>query len=125
MHGFLVKLALASAVLIGGTAEAQESVSQTAAPQPSPTQQESPSAMDAKPAVAPSTSKPDVDLSTAPKSASAESPDDLICRRERETGSRMTKEVCRTRAQLESQQRDVKEMKRETQEKGNRVNPGG
>jgi hypothetical protein len=106
-------------------AAAQEPASQAGVRQSSPAPQESPSAMDAKPATTQVASKPDVELSTTSKTASAESPDDLICRRERETGSRMTKEVCRTRAQVEAQHRDVEELKRQTQEKGNRVNPGG
>lgn len=52
----------------------------------------------------------------APKSggsAQADDPDKLICTRESETGSFMSKRVCRTRAQIEADKRAADDMEQQ------------
>ncbi len=49
----------------------------------------------------------DLDAPDMPQTASASpenDPDELICRRERETGSKFTTRICRTRAQIEARE---------------------
>ena len=55
-------------------------------------------------------------------SASPENdPNELICRRERETGSKFTKRICRTRAEIEAREKADQEMLREM----NKIQTGG
>ena len=121
----LVTLVLVGVGLVGGSGEAQEPASTPATPTSSPAAPVSPPAVDPTP-VAPNSAAPTAnEPSTAASTAKTAPADTLVCRRERETGSRMTREVCRTRAQIQAQQKDAEEMKRLTLEKGNRRNAGG
>ena len=47
----------------------------------------------------------DLDVPDVPQTASvslASDPDEMICRRERETGSKFTTKICRTRAEIDA-----------------------
>jgi len=60
----------------------------------------------------------DTGVAEAEAVAAAEDPNEMICRRERATGSHFTRRVCRTRAQLEFEQENAREIMRR------RVGPG-
>jgi len=54
----------------------------------------------------------DLDAPDMPQTASASpenDPDELICRRERETGSKFTTKICRTRAEIEAMEAQAQE----------------
>ncbi len=55
---------------------------------------------------------------------SADSPDDVICRREVRTGSHFATRVCRTRAEIEAAQQESQEFLRERQSVGGAVAGG-
>ena len=55
----------------------------------------------------------DVKETEVPAAGNARSPDDLICRRERITGSHMSTRVCRTRAEIEETRTDAQETLRD------------
>ena len=58
----------------------------------------------------------DLDASDMPQTASASpenDPDELICRREKETGSKFTTKICRTRAQIEAMEAQAQESMRD------------
>jgi len=58
----------------------------------------------------------DLDVSDMPQTASASpenDPDELICRREKETGSKFTTKICRTRAQIEAMEAQAQESMRD------------
>ena len=58
----------------------------------------------------------DLDASDMPQTASASpenDPDELICRREKETGSKFTTRICRTRAEIEARKAQDQEIMRE------------
>jgi len=70
------------------------------------------------------------DVATASDAAAAETtvadaqdPNEMICRRERPTGSHFSRRVCRTRAQLEAEQAATQDLMR--QNRGGAVNPTG
>jgi hypothetical protein len=51
--------------------------------------------------------------------------DKLICTREEDTGSFLSKRVCRTQAQIDAERRDAQMMEDYRQSLGNRVGVGG
>jgi len=76
------------------------------------------------PPVPPEVNLQDPDATDMPQTASASAendPDEMICRRVRETGSKFTTKICRTRAEIEArQERDQKIM-----QDGRRIKTGG
>ncbi len=56
----------------------------------------------------------ELDVQEVPIVANAGSPDELICRTQRVTGSHMPVRVCRTRAQMEEERREAQEILRRT-----------
>ena len=64
------------------------------------------------PSAPPAVNLQDLDAPDMPQTASASpenDPDEMICRRMRETGSRFTTKICRTRAEIEA--REVQDQK--------------
>jgi len=57
--------------------------------------------------------------------ASAESPDDVICRREKVTGSHFARKVCRTRAQIEAEREAHQQALQRVNSTGFGANGGG
>lgn len=56
----------------------------------------------------------EIEVQEVPIVANAGSPDELICRTQRVTGSHMPVRVCRTRAQMEEERREAQEILRRT-----------
>lgn len=65
-----------------------------------------------------------MDAPDTPLAASAQpeyDPDEMICRRERETGSKFTTKICRTRAEIEARREQDQKIMRE----GRKIQTGG